>query len=210
MSIIAEYTIEVPGYRDLMERFPEIRLTLEDVTACDPERVMMTLWVANVNFEAFERALGQCEMVSSVKILEEGSDKAQLCQLRLSAEETTYWAWSGLGGALLESEATSEGWRVRMRFPDRDALVAYRTHCIEREIPFTLNGLHSGDDSPEKHREMTECQRELLAMAVENGYFEVPRRITLSGLADDFGISDQAASERLRRGLNNLLVNRSG
>jgi len=46
---------------------------------------------------------------------------------------------------------------------------------------------------------------EALVSAVERGYFEVPRGVTLGDIADDLGISQQAASERVRRGTNTVL-----
>jgi hypothetical protein len=41
--------------------------------------------------------------------------------------------------------------------------------------------------------------------AYEQGYFEVPRSVTVTELADHFGISDNAFSQRLRRGLSALV-----
>jgi predicted DNA binding protein len=38
--------------------------------------------------------------------------------------------------------------------------------------------------------------------AHERGYFEVPRRATLSDLAREFGVTEQAISQRLRRAMN--------
>ena len=47
--------------------------------------------------------------------------------------------------------------------------------------------------------------RELVWSAVERGYFKVPRQTTLQTLADEHGISDVEASERLRNGLDAVL-----
>lgn len=45
----------------------------------------------------------------------------------------------------------------------------------------------------------------MLELAVENEYFDVPRETCLTEIASSLGISDQAASEWLRRGLENIL-----
>lgn len=45
-----------------------------------------------------------------------------------------------------------------------------------------------------------DIDRELLATAVERGYFEVPRQTPLTVLADAHDISDVEASERLHAG----------
>jgi hypothetical protein len=51
---------------------------------------------------------------------------------------------------------------------------------------------------------LTDPQREVLTAAVNGGYFAVPRETDLVSIAEKFGISDQAASERLRRALIKL------
>lgn len=93
-----------------------------------------------------------------------------------------------------------------MRFPDREALVAYRECCREQDIKFSLTGLSNADsDAFPNDPSTTASQREMLALAIEHGYFEIPRETSLSELAKTFDISDQAASERLRRALTNTL-----
>jgi predicted DNA binding protein len=42
-------------------------------------------------------------------------------------------------------------------------------------------------------------------MAVERGYFDVPRKTTLEELADELDISRQALSEHVRRGTEKIL-----
>ena len=39
------------------------------------------------------------------------------------------------------------------------------------------------------------------------GYYSLPRQISTQEIADEFGISDQAVSERLRRGITTLVTN---
>lgn len=110
---------------------------------------------------------------------------------------------------VLDGRAHDEEWTVRTRFPDRETLVEFRKECEDREIGFSLRTLSRADECPEQSAErLTEAQRLLLMAALEEGYFDVPRGITLSELADRFDISDQAASERLRRGLVNQLGNK--
>lgn len=47
----------------------------------------------------------------------------------------------------------------------------------------------------------------MLIKAVENGYYALPRGTTTNELGESFGISDQAVTERLRRGISNLVTN---
>jgi predicted DNA binding protein len=52
---------------------------------------------------------------------------------------------------------------------------------------------------------MTADQQEAILKAYERGYFEVPRNTTISELSEVFEISDNAYSQRLRRGLSSLI-----
>lgn len=56
-----------------------------------------------------------------------------------------------------------------------------------------------------ERRLLTDRQRELLEIAVQQGYFEVPRDSTLAALAEGVGIDKSTASEVLRRGEARLL-----
>lgn len=54
---------------------------------------------------------------------------------------------------------------------------------------------------------LTRRQRTTLELAVERGYYDIPRRCTTIELADELGISDQAVTERLRRGIVAFVAN---
>ena len=48
-------------------------------------------------------------------------------------------------------------------------------------------------------------ERETLRVALEKGYFEVPRATTLVEVADELGRSDVEVSQQLRRGMGDVL-----
>lgn len=206
MSIIAEYTID-PGYVTVMEDVPNLQLEIEQVAACTPDTISVTLWAHSDDFAAFEAVLERADVITRFEWMDEQPGMRRLYQIRLPAAETTYWKWMGLGGVLLDGQGTLSGLQMRMRFPHREALLAYRDHCRERGISFTLDSLHNGDKAQKNTRRLTTPQHDMVVAAVEMGYFQVPRGIRMTELAEQFGISDQAASERMRRGLSNLLDN---
>ncbi|MGB9953142.1 helix-turn-helix domain-containing protein [Haloarcula marismortui] len=53
--------------------------------------------------------------------------------------------------------------------------------------------------------DLTDSQRRALVLAVESGYFEVPRGTTLGELGAELGISEQSVSESIRRATNKVL-----
>ncbi|UPM45293.1 helix-turn-helix domain-containing protein [Halocatena salina] len=52
---------------------------------------------------------------------------------------------------------------------------------------------------------MTAIQRDTLATALREGYFNVPRALTIEELSDVLGISSNAASQRIRRASDSLI-----
>lgn len=102
---------------------------------------------------------------------------------------------------------TSNGWSLRFRFADVAALRAFHERSRERVTPLELRRTYDPDGWGGDHGHgLTETQRETLVRAYEAGYFEIPRQVTLMELADRLGVSEQAVSERLRRGLWSLLA----
>lgn len=206
MSIVAEYTIDLPRYAAAVEAVPGMRLLVEQIAACDSETVSVTFWAEGGEFDTFEDRLEHTDAIIEIMELSGRLDGRKLYQIRLPAAETTYWAWTKRGGVLLECTITPAGITMRIRFPDQETLRDYRQHCKEQGCSFNLTGLQTTDAPPDdQHGRLTVAQGELLTAAVEDGYFKVPREVTMNDLAADLSISDQAASERLRRGLSNVL-----
>lgn len=52
--------------------------------------------------------------------------------------------------------------------------------------------------------DLTDRQFEALSLAVASGYFEVPREVTLDGVADAMGVEKSTAGEHLRRALGRV------
>ena len=204
MSLVATYQLDAAVNDSLFVRIPDLRLEIEQIVACSPDTLSVTLW-AETEWRRFETALERAETVSTHRLLRAEGNRVR-CQLRMPVVGTTYWDWTSLGGVLLDATATRQGVTVRMEFPDREAVTTYRKRCLEVDRGFVLRSLTDIDSASELNsRSLSVSQREILASAIESGYFGVPRGISMVELAAKHDISDQAASERLRRGLSNLL-----
>jgi predicted DNA binding protein len=92
-----------------------------------------------------------------------------------------------------------------MNYPDQDSFQEYQRRIDEAgmEIEPTVvrvgRYLISGGAF-----DLTEKQEAILTEAIEGGYFDIPRGSTLGDIAARLSISEQAASERLRRAMNSL------
>ena len=72
---------------------------------------------------------------------------------------------------------------------------------IERISPLGSDG----DEPVAKRWDMTPAQEEAVRAAYDLGYFQVPRAVTASEVAEELGVSKSAFLERLRRAQGSLL-----
>lgn len=209
MGLLAEYEV---GSSELalgptMEALPGAEIHVDSVYALDPDRPIGFYWIEADDREDLEAALERDRTVESFERVETANG-ATLYRL-VSSEETvvpTYREWVSLGGQLLRCRGSAERWDVVMRFPDRERFGEYHSLLADENVEFELHRLSDGA-APDREitDPLTDRQREALEIAYEAGFFDVPRRATLSELAAELEISDQAVSERLRRGQTRLL-----
>jgi len=92
---------------------------------------------------------------------------------------------------------------VELRGP-RDRLSALTEQLEQFGLSYTVDSI---ENSTEMNQLLTERQRALLVAAVEAGYYDTPRRCTLTELAEEVGVAKSTCSERLHR-IEERLVNR--
>jgi predicted DNA binding protein len=92
-----------------------------------------------------------------------------------------------------------------MMCPNHSSLSEVYECCEDHGISPIVDAIYDfeGDDGSEHG--LTDSQYTSLIKAKEMGYYDVPRGISLSELADELGVSHQALSERLRRGQGRLI-----
>jgi hypothetical protein len=111
-------------------------------------------------------------------------------------------------GVVRRGTGNADSWAFETRFPTHDALAGFRSACLEgqlgAEVERVYNPTRRGTGA---WYGLTRRQRRTLELAVERGYYDIPRRCTTIELADELGISDQAVTERLRRGIVTFVTN---
>lgn len=108
---------------------------------------------------------------------------------------------------VLEAAREEAGhWIFQLRFDEYDSLSSFNSRCLDQGIDLDLDQIHdSSGTQTQGQADLTPSQHEVLLAAIEGGYFEVPRETTLVELGEELDISDSAASQRLRRGLETLV-----
>ncbi|MFP8951890.1 helix-turn-helix domain-containing protein [Natrialbaceae archaeon A-arb3/5] len=210
MSLLAEFEAASPEFilGPTLEAMPSLTIELERQYALDPDRPIAFCWTRYHDIEQFERVLRDDRTVDEFdRILDNGDQSLYRVQQSDSGVIHAYRRWVSVGGELLDCRGSAGRWEVEMRFPDQAAFADYHTFLERKDVEFELQRLANGDEAVRDGRPntLTESQREALVLAHERGFFEVPRRTTLSTIADALDISNQAVSERLRRGQARLV-----
>jgi len=185
----------------------ERRVELERIIPVD-ESLIPFFWV---------EAGDQSKLRASV---EESSYIENLSRVDLVGEYALYRvAWTGETGHLLDGirvhDATileghaSDRWQFRLRFLRSGQVGQFHNYCSEFDIPIEVERVYPLTEDALQGRtfDLTPEQREAMLLALDAGYFEIPRSVTLEELAADLGISQQAASERLRRATVTVVEN---
>lgn len=94
------------------------------------------------------------------------------------------------------------GWlKVKALLPSLSSLRSLRARLRQAALEFQIYSV-----KPFSHKEMTKRERETLEIALKMNYFEFENRSTLSGLAEQMGVSKSSLSETLRRGTKKAVV----
>lgn len=109
---------------------------------------------------------------------------------------------------VIESATGTDGvWTFRLWAPDYRALSTVRETAVGPDGDVSVRQLYTVPSGREADATgLTDKQEEALVLAYERGYFEVPRETAMSDIADELGISDTAAAQRISRGLSTLVA----
>ncbi|WP_435362836.1 helix-turn-helix domain-containing protein [Haloarchaeobius sp. DYHT-AS-18] len=199
--------ITVPGdafeLGRLLEEVPGIRIELERIVPLQ-DTIIPLFWVSNGDQAEIEEILRDSALTEEVTYLTEDG-KRKLFEVRWSRDVNgLIKALLDTRAKMLEGENIGEGWDFRLQFPSHDELSEFRRICDEQEVPIILRRLYN-PHFPRDGNSMSTEQQEAILLAYERGYFDVPRNVNIDELAEVVGISDNAYSQRLRRGLSNLI-----
>lgn len=206
MSVVIRFTVPAAEFslgRALSLDATE-RVRLETVVPTSDATVPY-LWVPTEDADDVETSLSTSPLVDTAEVVDETGEETLFRVRWEDAVDGVLAALRDTGGALLKASGTADLWTFRARFGHHDDVSVFHQRCLDAGISLTLEELHdraTGDDGDET---VTDAQREALLAALEAGYYDVPRAVTLEQLADRLDISDTALSQRLRRGTRSLL-----
>lgn len=210
MILIADISVpaDVFPLGRVLQGFPEVEIELERLVPLR-EAIIPLFWIEGVDIESADDKIRETlrtdATTEAVNRLTKAGDRV-LYEVHWSPEVNGLIdAITNTDAEVLQAEGTADVWDFRLQFRSRDALVAFRSECENKDIPVTLRRLYN-PTVPEENGRLTDNQFEALVTAYEQGYFEVPRDVSMTELATQFDISDSAFSQRLRRGTSALIA----
>lgn len=196
-----------------VEALPELDLRVEPQSTTEVVFFSAQSSEGPASLEEFESIIEGVDTVSDFRRVMDGeTDRVYAIGVNLDRpliEDVA--ADLGINVVSSRSRSGSSEWTLELEVPDREALRAFRSFCEDSGIAFETRRLFYPDPSRENSEfGLSEGQYETLIVALESGYFEVPREVSQRELAEKLDASPTAVSQRLRRAVATLLRNSIG
>lgn len=192
MSTITEVSVPASEFalEAAFDSVPEIEVEFDRVVARDGDQPMPHLWVRGPDEPRATRALSADPSIETVEHLSTLEDR-QLYQVEWgeAARETIDTLLSE-NVSILEALGVDGRWQIDLLFPDWEDLSSFYSVCANGGPSIDFRTIGPLDASPWfGQRDLSDKQRGTLRSALELGYYDVPRRITLTELAAELDVS---------------------
>ncbi|WP_158055285.1 bacterio-opsin activator domain-containing protein [Halorussus halophilus] len=201
MSIIAEFSTQSKDFAlgGALAAHPEVRVELEKVVPTRRD-VFPFFWAWGEELEAFAETLREQPSVSTLDVVDSVDDGVLYRVEWANVMTDLGWVIQQAEATVLDASGQADIWEFELRFPTHDGVQSFQEDCGDRDISLELKRLHSLNEvSVDGQYDLTTEQRDTLLAALEHGYFNEPRDVTLEQLADILDLSPTAVSGRMRR-----------
>lgn len=183
---------------DASRATPDATLHVTETIAAD-EGDVTVLSVAGTNREHAVAAIRDHERVERVDVVERlGSETA----LRVNGRQPPFVAAARRVGVPIGSTVVVTDGKAVLEITDkRDRLTAFGRRLTTEGVTVGIEAIKTD----EENRMLTDAQRDLVLAAVDAGYYDTPRRCTLTELAAKRGIAKSTCSETLHRAEGQVL-----
>lgn len=204
MSVIAEITVPADTFTlGCIFEGRDVEIELERVVPLQEDSLPL-LWISGDDPAVIKQTLREHPQIDAVDQLTTTDSKALFEVDWESDVDGLIQALRDTHAHVLEATGTADSWDFRLRFASHEELSAFNVALTGNNTPVTLRHLYTHPRLDDQSG-LSTVQRETLLRAYQQGYFKVPRRTTLTELADAEGISDSALSQRIRRATDGLI-----
>lgn len=209
MAVIGRFRLPASAFElgDILDVTGGTSVTLENLVPLG-EKAVPFFSVHGDTIPDFQAKVGSHSSVSVVKEVS-AHDGRRLYALDWQVGNDAFFRGIEANDAhVLSATGGPDTWTFDLRFPSHEALANFQEYCEAEQIPLEIGRIYN-PARPEggPFYGLTPPQRETLVRAVEGGYYAIPRQLSTKELSQEFGISDQAVTERLRRAIMTLVEN---
>lgn len=188
----------------------DVQVSAEQRTMSPEGKLDVTLRARGQSLDALEEGFDADGTVARWTLIG-GTESWRVYRTRLSegaSASMNYDAWTGGRAVFPSAIRTDRGWRVEAYMPNRTVLQQFAAECKSHDVKLDLVCVEeTAQPGGAKQFGLTDLQAKTLLEALERGYYTVPREANLEAVAEPLGVSHQALSERLRRGVGSLIRN---
>ncbi|MDQ2074950.1 helix-turn-helix domain-containing protein [Haloarcula sp. H-GB4] len=208
MTIEASFTIQHDDFplAVVFEQLTDVTIELDRVVPTG-EAVIPYFWISADDTDKLTTDLSADIGIDQVKIIDQ-VEKQMFVRIDWNLDhESILTAIVNTEVTLLSGIGSEEQWTFAVRANEQQDLADFQTYCQNYDIPIELTELHAISSlKSDREYDLTDGQRNALLLAYSSGYFDSPRDATQADLADELGITRQAVSSRLQRGLRRLVA----
>jgi predicted DNA binding protein len=180
---------------------------VERIVESVEDTVMPLLWVYGIDDDRITSLFADDPSVEDVSLLSAFEDEQLYRMEWVSKIELVFHILTEAGAAITDVVSKDENWYLRVLFPTREGVNQTKKYCDENDLTFDILSIHEMQGESAGRYGLTEIQHRALTTAAEEGYYHVPRDVTMEELVSDLDVSHQAFSERLRRAIDSLVAN---
>lgn len=209
MGFVSEIHLSPPNdvLRSTIRATSNTTIRWEYTTTVEDGSILLFFSVFGDDFDEFEAALDRDPTAADVRQVATFANRCVYSVRTSTDRQLIPPKCSELGMFVFNVVSGKDGWVFRLQIPSRDALLELREYCRNQNIEFRIVRIQESDYADELAAAgLTDQQRELLFRAFYAGYFDVPRRVSQSDLADRLDVSTSAVSQRLRRAVEQLIA----
>lgn len=172
------------------------------------EKAVPFISIHDAAHEAFEENVRNHPSVEGLRTVSQHDDQTLYALDWEVSRDLFFQGMMETDAQLLSATGTTDAWEFELRFPDHQKLSAFQEYCLDAHIKLEVGRIYN----PTRPGQgpwygLTNTQRDTFLRAVQGGYYSIPRRMSTQDLAEEFDISDQAVTERLRRAIVTLVEN---
>lgn len=197
-----EISGEGTGLAELVDAVPSLTCEAEATIASSGR----DLWLSGAPKAEIEAGIAAASAIDDYALID-GAEGKWLYNVEFAPETIDVFELVlEEGGTILEASAPNGSWVLDIRVEDRSDASSIYDRFEDRELEPTIIRLFDTTGGARSQTGLTENQYETLVAAIDHGYFEIPRRVSMQELAEELDISHQALSERLRRAYRSLVT----